>query len=120
MRARQHAEDEIQSAVVAWVRTVAPDVLIFAVPNGGFRTKPEAAILKRMGVVAGIPDLCGVTADGRPFFLEVKEPEGCLSKAQGDLAGWLMAHGVLFKVVRSIDDVRSAFGWWKIETREAA
>lgn len=38
-----------------WVRAASP-ALIFHVPNGGGRSKIEAAILKGLGVTAGIPD----------------------------------------------------------------
>ena len=31
---------------------------IFAIPNGGSRNIAEAANLKRMGVTAGVPDIC--------------------------------------------------------------
>jgi VRR-NUC domain len=74
-------EANIQAGIVAWARLVAPDVLIFAVPNGGFRTPREAALMKWTGVLAGVPDLA-VVADGKAFFLEVKTAKGRLSDAQ--------------------------------------
>ncbi len=39
-----------------WIRLVAPDLIAFHVPNGGFRTKAEAARMKWVGVLAGVPD----------------------------------------------------------------
>ena len=41
----RNGEARIQAAIVEWVRAIAPDVLIFAVPNGGLRSKAEAARL---------------------------------------------------------------------------
>ena len=50
-----NAEPRIQAAIVQWVCTVAPGVLIFAVPNGRPRTKTEAARMRRTGALAGQP-----------------------------------------------------------------
>lgn len=51
---REHVE---QVQVVAHLRTFHPDVLVAAVPNGGKRSKTEAARLKAEGVLPGYPDL---------------------------------------------------------------
>ena len=46
-----------QREFVCWFRQTFPDVLIFAIPNGGFRGKAQAGKLKAEGVVPGVPDL---------------------------------------------------------------
>lgn len=46
-----------QVEFVQWFRMKYPEVLIFAIPNGGYRSKILAGKLKAEGVVAGIPDL---------------------------------------------------------------
>jgi len=46
-----------QSLFVQWFRRSYPNVLIFAIPNGGARSKATAGKLKVEGVVPGIPDL---------------------------------------------------------------
>jgi hypothetical protein len=89
----------------------APDVLIFAVPNGGLRSKVEAARLKWTGVVA---------PGGRIHFLEVKTTTGRLLEAQRDIMALLGKLGAQFATVTGIDDVRRAFAGWGIETREAS
>jgi hypothetical protein len=114
-----NAEARVQAAIVEWVRTVAPGVLIFAVPNGGLRSKAEAARLKWTGVVPGIPDLVVIAPIGRAFFLEVKTSNGRLSDDQRAIFDALAVLGAPFMTVRSIDDVRRAFSGWEIETREA-
>jgi hypothetical protein len=116
----RNAEARLQAAIVEWVRTVAPDVLVFAVPNGGLRSKAEAARLKWTGVVAGVPDLCVIAPGGRAHFIEIKTPCGRLSEAQRDVIGVLARLGSPVMTVTSIDDVRRAFSGWGIETREAA
>ena len=50
----EHAE---QVDFVRWFRLSYPEVLIFAIPNGGYRSPSTANRLKAEGVVKGIPDL---------------------------------------------------------------
>jgi hypothetical protein len=52
-----------------------PRVFFFHVPNGGWRSKVEAAILQAMGVVAGMTDLV-IFHEGRAFVMECKPPKG--------------------------------------------
>ena len=51
----EHAE---QVKFVWWFRQAYPSVLIFAIPNGGFRSKVTAQKMKMEGVTPGVPDLC--------------------------------------------------------------
>ena len=43
-----NAEARVQAAIVEWIRTVAPDLIVFHPPNGGLRGKAEAARLTRL------------------------------------------------------------------------
>jgi hypothetical protein len=117
--ADRNAEARIQASIVEWVRTFAPGVLIFHIPNGGLRSKVEAARLKWCGVLAGVPDLAVIAPGGRAHFLEVKTATGRLSEAQREIFGVLGRLGAPFMTVTGIDDVRRAFAGWGIETREA-
>ncbi len=117
----RNAEARIQAAIVAYVRTVAPPpaALIFAIPNGGLRTKAEAGLLRWTGALAGVPDLCLVLPHrSRCCFLEVKTPAGRLSVAQVDMLNTFDAMGVNYAIVRSIEDVREVLGYLGIPTRE--
>jgi hypothetical protein len=68
-------EQQIQKAVVEHLRVrAAPNTFFFHVPNGGWRTRTEGAILKGMGVMPGTPDLF-LVFQGRCYALEIK-PEG--------------------------------------------
>ena len=116
----RNAEAKIQASIVEWVRTVAPGVLIFAVPNGGLRSRVEAARLKWTGVVAGIPDLAVIAPSGKAHFLEVKTATGRLSEAQREIMGVIGRLGAPFMTVTGIDDVRRAFSGWGIPTKEAS
>ncbi len=113
-----NAEARIQAAVVDWIKTVAPGVLVFHIPNGGLRSKAEAARLKWIGVLAGIPDLIVIAPGRRAFFLEVKTEAGRLSTDQLAVHDRLVALGTPAAIVRSIDDARLAFAAWDISTRE--
>lgn len=58
-RASRHEESTLQRQCVAWFRIQYPKYakLLFAVPNGGGRSRVEAAIMKAEGVTAGVADL---------------------------------------------------------------
>lgn len=69
-------EQEVQKAVVAHYRMRgAPNTVMFAVPNGGFRRRVEAAIMQSTGTVAGASDLFFVK-DGQAHALELKADKG--------------------------------------------
>lgn len=50
-------EHDEQVAFVQWFRRKYAPVRMFAIPNGGFRSRSTAAKLKSEGVMRGIPDL---------------------------------------------------------------
>jgi VRR-NUC domain len=115
----RNAEARIQAAIVEWIRTVAPGVICFHVPNGGYRTKAEAARMKWIGVLSGIPDLVLLGCDGTTWLIEVKAGGGSLSAEQVAIRDRCVALRIPFVVAKSIDDVRLAFRLWGIETRES-
>ncbi len=114
----RNAEAKRQAAIVEYVRWVAPQVVIFAVPNGGLRAKAEAARLKWTGVLAGVLNLVLVLPDGRVAFWECKTPPGRISPAQFAFIDRLEALGHSWAVVRSIDDARRELAGLGIKTRE--
>ena len=54
---KPRSEHSEQVDFVSWFRLSYPEVLIFAIPNGGYRSPATANRLKAEGVVKGIPDL---------------------------------------------------------------
>jgi hypothetical protein len=115
----RNAEAKRQAAIVEFVRWVAPHLICFHVPNGGFRTKAEAARLKWIGVLAGVLDLVLVLPEGRSAYWETKTPHGRLSDDQKAIIGRLQALGHSWAVVLSIDDARRELAALGVETREA-
>jgi len=114
----RNAEARTQASIVEWIRLVAPDLLVFHVPNGGLPSKAEAARIKWIGVLAGILDLVLLGLDGKTWLIEVKAADGSLSAEQGAIRDKCIAMRIPYCVAKSIDDVRQAFGLWEIPTRE--
>jgi len=114
----RNAEAKRQAAIVEFVRWVAPHIRIFAVPNGGLRTKAEAARLKWTGVLAGVLDLVLVLPEGRTAYWETKTPRGRLSDDQRDFIGALEGLGHSWALVRSIDDARRELARLGVITKE--
>jgi hypothetical protein len=114
-----NAEARIQAAVFNYVTWVAPEIAVFHVANGGLRSKTEAARLKWLGVLAGVPDLVLVLSKGRCAFWEVKTPKGGLSPEQRAFIDRLTVLGHSWGIVRSIEDARRELAALGIETKEA-
>ena len=73
-------------------------------PNGEKRDRVTACILKKMGVVAGIPDLCIPLTGGRMAWLELKTKKGSLSAVQVKKIAELRALGHIVHVGYGFDD----------------
>lgn len=115
-----NAEAARQAAIVEYVRLVAPEIIIWAVPNGGLRTKSEAARLKWTGVLAGVLDLTLALPAGGCAFWETKTPRGRLSADQLAFIARIEALGHIWAIVRDIDDARRELQRLGVLTREAA
>jgi hypothetical protein len=114
-----NAEARLQADCVQLIRLASPQCLAFAVPNGGLRSKAEAARLKWTGTLAGVPDVIVLAPVGRIFCLEFKTLTGRLSPAQRAVFDQLVALGVPCAVIRSLDDLIKAFATWNIPMRVA-
>lgn len=77
-----NSETSLQMACVKWFRFAYPKELIFHIPNGGNRNVKEGAILKHMGVVAGVPDLMIPKFN---LFIEMKTKNGTVSSSQNKI-----------------------------------
>ena len=102
---RNHEEDLLQRAVVAFLRLALPADAVFYHPaNGGQRHKKAAARMVGLGLVAGIPDLALICA-GRPIYIELKTPHGQLSVAQRLIHDKLRYCGAPVGICRSVPEV---------------
>jgi len=118
MRARRDIEAPIHAAIFSYITTVAPQVVCFHPPNGGLRTKGEAAKLKWMGVVPGVHDLVIIDEHGLAYLIEVKPPDGNLSEDQRLFHAKCKGLNIPQGVARSINDARDLLVRWGIKTRE--
>ena len=109
-RSIRREEEALQKSMVEWLRWAVPappdGPAFFHIPNGGWRTKTEAAILKAMGVKRGAPDL-GMIWRGRFLGPEVKVPGEGLEPHQTALHHeWRLA-GAVMTTVHSIEELRN-------------
>lgn len=76
------SEEQEQEAVIQWAEASKAAhselALLHHIANGGFRTKRTAAMLKRLGVKPGVPDLfLPVPRNGaHGLFIEMKRIKG--------------------------------------------
>jgi hypothetical protein len=117
-RSRNRPEDLIQRTVFEHLRLrSAPGIFAFHPANGGWRSPIEAAILKGLGVRAGVPDVIAVK-EGRTYALEIKSPGGRLTAAQSAAHAALRAAGAEVAVAYGIDAaIATCEGWGLLRGR---
>lgn len=96
-------EHNIQVACVTWFRYQFPNLLIYAVPNGGMRNSIVAAKLKQEGALAGVADLVIVTYN-RHIYIEMKTPKGKQQPSQQEFERRVNALGHPYYVCHSIEE----------------
>lgn len=107
---KQHAESDLQQQCVEWFRSQYSQhsLMLFAVPNGGVRSKVEAGIMKAEGVTAGVSDLILLEARGGygALCIEMKT-EKKDSRQRQKQKEWQHAAelaGNRYELVRSLDE----------------
>lgn len=112
----QH-EQKLQIMCVEWFRLQFPNEIIFHIPNGKRRMPVEVLILKRMGMLPGIPDLfiASPSACGKyhGIYLELKariiDENGNVRKSrpnelQQEIIARLRKKGYRVEVIDNFDD----------------
>ena len=114
-------EQQIQHAVFEHLALRgASTVFAFHPANGGWRSPVEAAILKGMGVRAGVPDIIAIKGGpdifiihgGRCYALELKASDGRLTPVQRDAHAALVAAGATVAVAYGLDDALARLEAW--------
>jgi hypothetical protein len=109
---RAQPEQQIQKALFTHIRARAqPGMFAFHVPNGGYRRKTEAAILKGLGVKAGVPDVICIHR-GKVYALELKAAGGRLSPKQRETTDALREAGATVRVATGLDDALKQLELW--------
>lgn len=114
---KKQNESLIQSQCVYWFKIQYPNKIIYAIPNGGSRSKfqnkktgkwfsPEAQRMKREGVLPGVPDLfvAEPTSEYHGLYIEMKDGTNTPSDAQRDLISALIFRGYACVVCYSLDE----------------
>jgi hypothetical protein len=100
-------EDQLQIAAMRWIRLAYPKAVSFHVANERKTSPMRGAKLKKMGVLAGVPDIhilepnkiyCGL-------FIELKTEKGRLTPSQRDVIERIENAGYKCAVCRSLDEV---------------
>ena len=93
-----------QRELVRWFRQSWPGVRIFAIPNGGARSKATAGRLKAEGVASGVPDLF---IPAWRLWVEMKRSKGgSLSPEQKDWRAYLESVDYWVIVGKGADDAK--------------
>lgn len=112
-------EDAIHKSILRYLRAVLPSGwIVMHVPNGGSRNPIEGANLKKLGVVAGWPDI-SIYGPSGSYFMEVKSKSGRLSQCQHRIIDQLADMGRHVAVVRSVDEAQAYAREWGLPLRGA-
>ena len=104
------SEEEEQKAVIVWAvynMKLFPSLRwLYHPPNGGSRHPAEAVNLKKMGVKAGVPDLClPVARKGyNGLYIEMKSHKGRVSPLQQEWLDGLCQNGYMAVVCHGAEE----------------
>ena len=105
-------ESDLQKMCVSWTRLQLPDLWFWATPNEGKMTPRYGSHRKKMGVLAGVPDLTFVLRNGLVVFIELKSPTGRLSPPQKAFQARCETEEIPYFVIRSFDEyIRTVRGF---------
>jgi hypothetical protein len=111
-RRRATSEQAIQRAIFQHLRARgAPGVFAFHPANGGYRKPVEAAIMKGLGVVAGVPDIIAIK-NGRCYALELKSAGGRATDAQLACIAELREAGAFTCITEGLDRALACLESW--------
>jgi hypothetical protein len=112
MTGRRCSEQQIQRAVFDHLRLRAErGVFAFHVPNGGYRKPIEAAIMKGLGVKAGVPDVVAIH-QGRVYAVELKAEGGRATPKQLEAIAAMEAAGAYCCIAEGLDRALAVLEQW--------
>lgn len=117
----QRPEQGIQRAIIQFIRTKYPHVVVFHIPNGGRRGLVEASIFKGLGVLAGVYDLCilwkAQGGFGKCGFLEIKSTTGRLTTHQKSFSRRLDDLHIKHACISSVNEAEQMLKDWGLVGR---
>jgi hypothetical protein len=113
-----HPESDLQKACVKWFKYQYPQRVIFAIPNGGKRSRVEAAIMQGEGVMSGVADLfipepkSKIVSEFKiithGLWIEMKYGKGKLTESQESFGLEMKARGYEYIVCYTLDEFMKA------------
>lgn len=107
-RRPRNLEHGLQSRCVKWFRLQFPNRRhnLFAVPNGGYRTKTTAALLKDEGQLSGVADLILLVRKGTcgALLLEAKVKGNYQSPNQKLWQKMIEADGYEYRIFHTLEE----------------
>jgi len=106
LKSMKFKESDLQRACLNYFKLKYPNILIFAIPNGGKRDIVTASIMKREGVVRGIPDLFIAYPNSKyaGMFIELKVGNNKPTKHQKEIMQQLESSGYCVSVCYTINE----------------
>lgn len=100
----KHQESTLQTSCVKWFRLQYPNLVIYAVPNGGSRNVREAQRLKAEGVLAGVADLVIMLPQGKSLYIEMKVKGNRQTQNQKDFQKKAISLGHTYTVCYTFEE----------------
>lgn len=106
------SEGQEQTWLIQWTKRHGPEESrrLFAIPNGGHRSKSQGALLKLTGVQPGVPDLfLPVPCNSfHGLWIEMKstDPKSRASKEQRSWLAYLTSQGYRAELCRGFEAAR--------------
>lgn len=104
-------EHDLQVSCIRWLRFTYPNILCYAIPNGGYRTYTTACAMVAEGVLSGIPDLHIPMPRGgyASLYIEMKNGKrGVISEHQKAMIPRLQELGNKVVVCRTLEEFQRA------------
>lgn len=107
------SEHSIQVSLVTELGyRLRPEIVRYAIPNGGLRNIRVAQKMKAEGLQPGMPDLGFAIEDGRCRWLEMKADKGSLSIYQIGIRRRLERLGHEWAMARSVEEAMDHLNKW--------
>lgn len=114
MSRKRTPETAIQCTVIQHLQVRGvPGLLYWHTPNGGYRSKTEAAMFKAMGVKAGVSDIL-LFHDHRLYCLEIKAQGGRASEEQLAFIADIDRAGAFTALATGLDACLATLEAWKL------
>lgn len=101
-------EHNIQTSCVKWFRLQYPQYanLLYAVPNGSYKSRAAAGMMKAEGLTAGVADLCLALPRGRfgALYIEMKQRGNYQQQNQKEWQRLCEKNGNIYKVCHTIEE----------------